>query len=295
LRYTLRQIEYFAAAAQHGGTASAARALNVSQPSISHAIGELEALWEEKLFFRVHAQGLELTSAGKRRYRQAQLLLQQAAQLGQGYEDSIEGELSVGCFSTLGPMYMPGIMRAFQKQYPKVQIRLMEGDTEEMLKMIERDTLDLALVYDMGLARPLRLHHVGEQAPYVLLPAGHALASKDTLTVKDLDGERFILINLPHSRDYFLSIFGFAGVTPNIVAESASLEMVRSLVANGHGVSILITRPSRDFSYDGKRIVCKPLSGTFPPQKIALASSLQRSLSPAGEAFLRMTRGHFSR
>ncbi|MEN3293680.1 MAG: hypothetical protein V7642_2933 [Burkholderiales bacterium] len=294
IHFTLRQIEYFAAAVQHGGTAKAARALHVSQPSISHAIGELEAQWNEKLFYRVHAQGLELTSAGKRRYRQAQLLLQQAMQLGQGVEDRVEGDLSVGCFSTLGPMYLPGIMRTFQKQYPQVNINMVEGDTEEMLRMIERDTLDLALIYDMGLVRPVQLHHVGQQSPYVLLPSGHRLASKDTVSVKDLEGERFILISLPHSRDYFLSIFRFAGVAPDVVAESASIEMVRSLVANGHGISILITRPSRDYSYDGKRIVCKALSGTFPPQKIALASTLERKLSSAGEAFLRIARAHFS-
>lgn len=295
IHFTLRQIEYFAAAVQHGSTAKAARALNVSQPSISHGIGELEAQWNEKLFFRVHAQGLELTSAGKRRYRQAQILLQHALQLGHGVEDQVDGELSVGCFSTLGPMYLPGIMRTFQKQYPKVNVNMVEGDTEEMLRMIERDTLDLALIYDMELVRPVALHHVGQQAPYVLLPSGHRLASKSTVSVKDLDGERFVLISLPHSRDYFLSIFRFAGVSPDIVAESASLEMIRSLVANGHGVSILITRPSRDYSYDGKRLVCKPLSGNFPPQKIALASSRERKMSATGEAFLRITRGHFSR
>jgi DNA-binding transcriptional LysR family regulator len=294
IHFTLRQIEYFAAAVQHGGTAKAARALNVSQPSISHAIGELEAQWNEKLFFRVHARGLELTSAGKRRYRQAQLLLQQAMQLGQGVEDRVEGDLSVGCFSTLGPMYLPGIIRTFQKQYPQVNINMVEGDTEEMLRMIERDTLDLALIYDMGLVRPVQLHHVGQQSPYVLLPNGHRLASKNTVSVKDLEGERFILISLPHSRDYFLSIFRFAGVAPDVVAESASIEMVRSLVANGHGISILITRPSRDYSYDGKRIVCKALSGTFPPQKIALASTMERKLSSADEAFLRIARAHFS-
>jgi hypothetical protein len=94
----------------------------------------------------------------------------------------------------------------------------------------------------------------------VLLPNGHRLASKNTVSVKDIEGERFILISLPHSRDYFLSIF----------------------------------RPSRDYSYDGKRIVCKALSGTFPPQKIALASTMERKLSSADEAFLRIARAHFS-
>ncbi|GAC1317592.1 MAG: LysR family transcriptional regulator [Collimonas sp.] len=269
--------------------------MNVSQPSISHAIGELEELWNEKLFFRVHAQGLELTAAGKRRYRQAQNVLQHAQELGAGYEDRVEGELSVGCFSTLGPMYFPGIMQAFRKAHPQVKLHMDEGDTEDLLTKVERGTLDLALIYDMGLVRPVQLHYVGEQPPYVLLPMGHPLTHRDSLTVQDLRDASFILINLPHSREYFLSIFSFAGVSLRDVIETNSIEMVRSLVANGHGISILTTRPSRDYSYDGKRIVCKPLSGTFPPQKIAFAAPQERNLSAAAEAFLRVARTHFSR
>ena len=64
MQINLRQLEYFAAAAHHGGAARAAQALNVSQPSISKAIADLEALWGEALFVRLHARGMELTAAG---------------------------------------------------------------------------------------------------------------------------------------------------------------------------------------------------------------------------------------
>lgn len=294
IRITLRQLEYFAAAARHASTVKAAHALNVSQPSISHAIGELEALWDEKLFYRIHAQGLELTAAGKQRYRQAQNVLLQAQELGRKADGRIEGELSIGCFSTLGPMYFPAIMHEFRREHPHVRLTMLEGNTEELLSRIERGTLDLALVYDMGLARPVQLHYVGAHSPYVLLPLRHPLSRRDTLAIGDLAQEPFILINLPHSRDYFLSIFSFAEVSPYIAMETGSIEMARSLVANGHGFSILTTRPAKDFSYDGKRIVCKPLSGNIPAQKLAFASSTEQRPTPAAEAFLRVARAFLS-
>ena len=75
LHVSLRQLSYFVAAARHGSTLQAALALHVSQPSISHAIATLEAHWGEKLFHRIHAQGLELTTAGARRSALAQALL----------------------------------------------------------------------------------------------------------------------------------------------------------------------------------------------------------------------------
>jgi DNA-binding transcriptional LysR family regulator len=77
--------------------------------------------------------------------------------------------------------------------------------------------------------------------------------------------------------------------------ESASLEMVRSLVAHGHGLSLLTTRPSRDVSYDGQRLVCKPLSAKVAPQRLVLAASASMPLSPAAEAFLLIAREHLAK
>ncbi|GAB3626472.1 LysR family transcriptional regulator [Pandoraea terrae] len=286
IHFTLRQLAYFVAAARHGSTARAARAENVSQPSISHAIAELEAQWGEALFLRIHAQGIELTAAGRRRLAQAQRVLGEAARLASDDGARITGELSVGCFSTLGPLMFPAILRAVSKRHPDVIVRLHEGDTETLVAGVERGTLDLALMYDLGLDRPVRLTPIAEHAPYVLLPANHRLAKHDTLGAADLADEPFVLIDLPHSREYFLSIFGIAGVHPTVAYRTGSLEMARALVANGCGVSILVTRPARDVAYDGRRIVCKPLAGQFSPQRVVLVSARERPLSPAAEAFI---------
>lgn len=282
------------AAAQQGGTQQAARALNVSQPSVSHAISGLEAVWGVTLFVRLHAQGLHLTTEGKSRYQQALAILKQTQELADGQHQQPRGELSIGCFSTLGPMYFPALMRAYLQEYPEVTIRMHEGDTETLLTRIERDTLDLALVYDTGIFNRVQLHHMGQQSPYVLLPANHRLSKRRKLTVQDLHQEPFVLINLRHSREYFLSLFSHENASPNIIAESSSIEMLRSMVANGHGVSILVTRPSHDYSYDGKQLVCIPLKSTFPPQNIVLASSGEHRLSFAGRAFLLAAQQFFS-
>lgn len=290
----MRQLEYFVAVAQHGGTQQAARVLSVSQPSISHAIGELEAHWGVRLFVRQHARGMHLTAEGDARYRLSLRLLNDAKELMSGPGEDLCGELAIGCFDTLGPMYFPALMRIFQQTYPQASLRTREGDTEELLACVENGTLELALIYDTGIfSRTIRLHEVSEQRPYVLLPAGHRLARKASLAVSDLESEPFVLISPPRSRAYFLSIFSHAGVAPQIVAEAATIEMVRSLVANGHGVSILVTRPSKDFSYDGKAIVCKPLVGPIPAQKIVLAGAADHPLSPMAQAFLDIALKHF--
>lgn len=294
LHVSLRQLDYFVAAARHGSTLRAAEALHVSQPSISQAIAGLESHWGERLFHRIHAQGVELTTAGQRRFALAQAVLAQARVLDAPAGQELGGTLAVAGLSTLAPMHLPAIMRRFSQRHPQVSLRLGEGDTGNLVARLERSTLDLALLYDMGLPRSVALHEVGAQSPYVLMPVDHRLARRGAVALRELADEPFVLIDLPHSREYFLGLMAQAGVRPQITMESGSLEMVRALVAHGHGLSLLTTRPSRDVSYDGRRLVCRPLSGKMAPQRIVLAASAAVPAGPAAEAFIAVAREHFA-
>lgn len=293
IRYTLRQLEYFVATVQHGSTQQAAVAMNVSQPSISQAVTALEAAWGVRLFFRMPSLGLQPTRHGKLRFQQAQQLLMQAEALGRIGGKQLDGKLAVGCLSTLGPMYFPALMRRFTDAYPKVRMTFNEADTASLLAHIERDSLDLALVYDTGLFHRCRLHHLGALHPYLLMQPGHPFAAQNAVDIRSMEDMPFILINLPHSREYFLSLFTHENIKPKIVAETQSIEMARGMVAHGYGLCILVTRPPGDQSYDGKPIVCRPLTGPVQPQNIALASSPDLQLSPTADAFLSMARKYF--
>jgi DNA-binding transcriptional LysR family regulator len=296
IHFSLRQLEYLVAAAHHGGAARAAQALHVSQPSISKAIAELEALWDERLFVRLHARGLELTAAGTARVRQARAVLRQAESLLVPRAVALQGRLRVGCLRTLGPRYLPDILSRLRAAHPEIEVQIIEGDIESLTRQLERGSLDVALLYDLGLAREVRLEAIADLRPYALLPWRHALARQPRLRLSELAREPLILIGLPHSRDYFLSLFRAAGVTPHIAHESPSMEMVRTLVANGLGVSLLTTRPARDTGYDGKRIACRALHGSLQPQSVVLAYPADEDQQPAlTQAFAQAVRASFSR
>ena len=295
INISLRQLEYFAAAAQHGGAARAAEALSVSQPSISKAIADLEALWGETLFVRRHARGLELTAAGQMRHREAHALLERARALEGPRTDEEAGLLRVGCLATLAPRHLPAMLLRMRERHPRVEIEVHEADTESLLQMLERGALDAALLYDMGLARPVRLEAVTAFVPYALLPAGHALAARSSLPLAALAQEPFILIDLPHSRESFLSLFRQACVAPRIAHATPSIEMVRSLVANGLGVSLLTTRPVRDWSYDGKRLACRRLRGPLAAQSVVMAYPERLgAANPRAALFARVVRECFT-
>ncbi|HRM93052.1 MAG TPA: LysR substrate-binding domain-containing protein, partial [Alicycliphilus sp.] len=115
------------------------------------------------------------------------------------------------------------------------------------------------------------------------------------LPLAALAQEPFILIDLPHSREYFLSLFRQAGVAPRIAHATPSIEMVRSLVANGLGVSLLTTRPVRDWSYDGKRLACRRLRGPLAAQSVVMAYPERLgAANPRAALFARVVRECFT-
>jgi DNA-binding transcriptional LysR family regulator len=273
MQFTLKHLRYFAAAAERGSVTAAARAIHVSQPSISEAIAHLEAVFDLQLFLRHHAQGLSPTPAGRRLLLEARSLLAHADDLEQsarGLADALAGELDVGCFITFASLLMPGLLGAFAARFPDIRIRLQEDHTEALLASLRGGRFDLALTYDLNLGADLEFEPLAEVPFHVILPARHRLARRPAVSLRDLVDEPLVLLGLPQSRDYFLSIFYGLGLQPHVAHETPSFEMVRGLVANGHGYSVMHSRPVSEQALDGMRLVYRPVSEKIRPTQLGL-------------------------
>jgi DNA-binding transcriptional LysR family regulator len=273
MQFTLKQLRYFTAAAERGSVTAAARAIHVSQPSISEAIAHLEDGFDLQLFVRHHAQGLSLTPAGQRFLLEARSLLAHADDLQQsarGLADALAGELDVGCFITFASLLMPGLLGAFAARFPDIRIRLHEDHTEALLASLRGGRFDLALTYDLNIGADLTFEPLAEVPFHVILPARHRLARRAAVSLRELVDEPLVLLGLPQSRDYFLSVFYGLGLQPHVAHETPSFEMVRGLVANGHGYSVMHSRPASDQALDGMRLVYRPVSEKIRPTWLGL-------------------------
>ncbi|MCP5074835.1 MAG: LysR family transcriptional regulator [Rhodobacteraceae bacterium] len=262
LRYSLRQLEYFVATAEHSSVADAARHLNVSQPSISKAISKIEEQFSVQLFIRHHARGVSLTQAGERLLLDARGLLSYADDLQKNVRESssiVGGTLNVACFVAIAPVFMPAILADFSQIYPGVDVRLFEGDQDEMFEGLANGKFDLAICYDSVLPPGIITKRLATFEPYVLLPANHPQAGQDCVSLASLVNEHFILLDVPPSRDYFLNMFRQNGLDVRVAFSSPSLEMVRGLVGRNWGYSLLVTRPYFDHTYDGQSVVGLPI------------------------------------
>lgn len=275
MRFTLKQLEYFVATGEHGSIKLASAAINISQPSISSAITHLEQELQIQLFVRHHAQGLTLTSPGKSVMREAKLLLRQAQSLyavAAEHKDVIRGELSVGCMVTLAPMIAPELGHAFLSAHQDVSLNIVEGNHEALITKLQRVELDVALVYDFEITSDITYEPLASLPPHVLLSQQHPLAKKKSVSLKELQAEPMILLNLPYSKQYFLSLFETAGLTPTIKTLVTHQDVVRTMVANNYGYSIANVRPKNLTALDGRKLVSVKLTGSHKPMNLGIAT-----------------------
>lgn len=297
MHFTLKQLQYLVAAAEHGNLTAAANALHVSQPSVSSAIAHLERAFQLQLLVRHQAKGVALTPAGARIVAEARSLLAHAAEFAEGSEalaGSLRGTLEVGCFVTFAPFYLPRLLIAFARGQPDVRVNVQEGALDTLQDRLLSGACEVALLYDLGIRDSVETEVLTRLAPYVLLGRDHRLAERKALSLSDLEDESLVLLDLPHSRDYFRAMFLRAGIEPRVSHRSLSFEMVRGLVANGYGYSILNLRPHGDQSYDGARVVCRPLRDPLPPLSIVLARVKGTRLTRRASAFSDHCRRYFS-
>jgi len=273
-RFSLRQLEYFVACVDHGSTADAASALNVSQPTISIAVTKLEDQLGVQLLRRHHSQGVTATASAENILHSARALLAHATDLQSQIMtkgDTISGELKLGSFSTLASSILPRLVNSFSSKHPEIQLKITEGTQVELLDGLNSGQLEMALLYDLDLPSSIKKTKLTELTPHAVLPADHPLSTQADVDIADLSDEPFILLDIPPSREYFLGLFKSVGLEPNIVHSSPSLELVRGLVGYGLGFSLLVTRPMSDMTYDGQQLDIKPLRNKFTKSSIVLA------------------------
>ncbi len=276
LRFTLRQLEYFVAVGEMGSIALAAEKVNVSSPSISAAINQLEKEYGLPLFVRQHAQGLSLTIAGREMLQQAKVVLQSAEKLVDLAGDisgNVQGPLSVGGLLTFAQVVVPALRASFESLYPEVRVTQYELDQAQIFSKLRRCEIDVAITYDLDLPGDLKFEPIASLPPYAVFGKDHPLADRGSVTVEDLLPYPMVLLDLPFSSEYFLSFFGATGQRPVIAERTRDMAVMRSLVANGFGFSIANVRPLNDLSPDGKPLKFVPLDGNARPMQMGLLST----------------------
>jgi DNA-binding transcriptional LysR family regulator len=289
MRFTLKQISYFVAAAETGSITLASERVNISQPSISSAIALLEENFGIQLFIRHHAQGLSLTAEGQRFLREARSLLRQADELANAASEissRIAGPLEIGCLATLFPLVIPELVHAFKRRHEAARINALAGNQAELLESLRGGQIAMVLTYDLGIPDDIEFLPLAKLPPYAYVAANHPLARKQSVRLRELAAEPFLLLDLPLSRDYFLALFAAAGLSPNIAGRFPHFDVIRSLVARGEGYSLANAQPKNQASLDGRKLAYLTLEPGLRKLAHGIATLKGTRRTPTLNAFL---------
>lgn len=242
----LRDVRYFASVVEHGSLSRAAEVLKVSQPTLSHAIGRLEAqlggpLWRRSANRRAGVVPTELgqrvLERGGRALAELTALAQDAAML----RGLAAGELRVGCVQSLTATLLPQWVSRFLTQHPAIVLELPLITSESAAELVRDGKLDAALVVGPGPTDPhLKRLRCGEQELVAVVRSDHALACASEVALSALAKEPFVFV--PAGTFAAVAIEELcrrAGFTPEVRARLASISGLCALVRAGVGITIL--------------------------------------------------------
>lgn len=281
-RFSLRQLEYMVAVGESGSILAASKKVNVSSSSISAAISQLELELGVQLFVRQHAQGLNLTLVGQRFFIESKGILQNVAKLGDlanNAVQSLRGPISIGCFVTLAPLVSASFRRSFTDEFPDIEVTMREGNQVELLAMLARAEIDVAMTYDLDIPAGYDFEGLIDLPPQLILAVGDPLLKKANIKIEDLVDKPMVLLDLPLSSSYFLSLFHERGLRPRIAERVSSLSSLRSFVANGFGYGLLNISTKTNLAPDGQKLAFRQLVGEHRPMVFGL-SKIKSDYSP---------------
>lgn len=269
----LRALHYFVTLADLKHFSKAAQACFVSQPTLSTQIKKLEDELDIQLVER-SPKNIMLTAAGEEiavRARQVLNDVEQIRIVARRSNNPAEGVLRLGLFPTLAPYLLPHVVPQLRARYPQMRLQLAEEKTEEILRLLQRGSLDAALlalpVPREGFEVEILFHE-----PFVLaVPADHELAARQQVGLEDLNGSELLLLEEGHClREHALEVCALAGAHERSDFHATSMETLRQMVAADVGITLMPILAVKPPIAKTTNLVIRPFTGTAPARTIAM-------------------------
>lgn len=280
---TLRQIRYFIAAVETGQVSHAAMEMNISQSAVTAGIQGLEAQLGVRLLTR-GAQGVSVTPEGARFLSRARAIIaavEDATRSPLGEETRVSGRLRLGVTYTVAGYFMARHYAAFRRIFPGVKLELSEQPRAAIENALVTGGLDLAVMLTSNLSNEsdLDAETLFRSHRRLWLPSEHPLLSRAEVRLSDVAREPYVMLTVDEASRTAGRYWNLAGLTPDIVFSTSSVEAVRSMVAAGMGVTILSDMVYRPWSLEGQRIEQRRLKEAIPTMDVGLTWARNRELA----------------
>ena len=295
----LRHLRYFVAVAEAENVLRAAtQKLHVSQPAVSRQIRDLEDELGAQLFERT-GKSVRLTEAGFLFLKEARAVLErtnEAVRSVRAFAQDGETELHVGYTPALRAQIVSPTLRAFQREMPKVHVKLHDWSSEKIVSGLRGGRLQLAFTVrpsKRGESRDLRFEELLREQVRLAVPPTHPFAQRRSVSLADAAKEAFVGLtreDFPDYNAYLAAIFAPVKNKPRVIEEHDSMTSVISAIEAGTGVGISMDALSYSFASRVKLVRLTP-----EPKPLSLGIATRKGkLSPATEKFCQCARQAFA-
>ena len=294
----LRRLEIFVKVAELGSFSRAAQALSLTQPTVSEHVRALEDELGVQLLDRL-GRGAATTRAGHLLLGYAQRLLtlsREARQAIDQFQGRLSGELIIGGSTIPGEYVLPALIGQFKAKQAEISIVLLIGDSRQVTEWVEDGKVELGVVGARPGHRILEARELMPDELVVVVPAEHAWARRQTVTLAEVQAEPMVVRERGSgSRQALEQALGDAGTSLaafKIVGEMGSTQAIKQAVRAGVGVSLISRRAVEDECRAGV-VSCLTIERLDVQRAFYLVTHRDRTRSPLGLAFLAFLESHF--
>ncbi|MDT3427070.1 DNA-binding transcriptional LysR family regulator [Paenibacillus forsythiae] len=282
----LRHLQYFRVIAETEHITQAAIKLSITQPSLSHAISELEKELGTYLFEK-QGRNIRLTKYGKlflSYVNRALDELEKGEKKVRELTSPSSGVIDLAFIYTLGAHFVPALVQSFSMpdEHKKMSFTFHQGNTKNIIQGLKDDQYDIAFCSYIDHEPEIEFIPMAEQELVVITPRNHPLSGAGGIDLKDITGYPMVYFNTKSGlRPIIDSLFAKVGARPKIACEIEEDTAMAGLVSVGYGIAVM-PRISALSHFDVEiHNILNPAYERF----IYIASVRNRYLSPAATEF----------
>jgi DNA-binding transcriptional LysR family regulator len=287
-RLDLTTLNLFIAVAEEASLAKAAEREHMVASAISKRLADIEADLNIRLFER-KPNGMFLTSAGSAFLRHARLIMRNVAELQAELKDfsvGVRGTIRVLANATAIMCHLPESLKTFLDHYPKVRVELDESTTYNTLRAIAHNAADIGIYVDVVVPTDLTSFVYRNDRLGILVPTGHALANRASVTFADTVDFNYVGAPKGSSIDTaLLHASNALGVSLKTNIRTAGFEAISSLVAAGLGIAVVPHSVAAIYERS-KGVTVLKLDERWAERRLMVCIRSVDSLSPAAATFL---------